>query len=442
MATQIEAARSGRITEEMKIIAQQEGLEPEKIRDRVARGTVVIFHNVNRTLRRYTAIGEGLFTKVNVNLGASTNHYDLNEELEKVRIANKYGADTIMDLTDGGDIDGARRAIIKEAWMPVGTVPIYQVYYDSVVKRKYAINFTEDDVFNVLEKHFKDGVDFVTVHTGITLELAKKAVKANRVAGIVSRGGTILAAWEVQNEKENPLYANFDYLLEMAKEYDVVLSLGDALRPGGIDDAHDELQVAELINNARLARRAIEKGVQVMIEGPGHMPLDHIEADIKLEKSLTGGVPYYVLGILPTDVAAGYDHIAGAIGGAIAAAAGADMLCYLTPAEHLSLPNPEQVKEGLIAFKIAAHVGDIIKLGERARKKDREMSIARKNLDWKKMFELTFDPERARQIYRQYKDVEAGSCTMCGDLCVYLVIKRAAKAQGQGANQAQTAVQS
>jgi phosphomethylpyrimidine synthase len=442
MATQIEAARSGRITEEMKIIAQQEGLEPEKIRDRVARGTVVIFHNVNRTLRKYTAIGEGLFTKVNVNLGASTNHYDLNEELEKVRIANKYGADTIMDLTDGGDIDGARRAIIKEAWMPVGTVPIYQVYYDSVVKRKYAINFTEDDVFNVLEKHFKDGVDFVTVHTGITLELAKKAVKANRVAGIVSRGRTILAAWEIQNEKENPLYANFDYLLEMSKEYDVVLSLGDALRPGGIDDAHDELQVAELINNARLARRAIEKGVQVMIEGPGHMPLDHIEADIKLEKSLTGGVPYYVLGILPTDVAAGYDHIAGAIGGAIAAAAGADMLCYLTPAEHLSLPNPEQVKEGLIAFKIAAHVGDIIKLGERARKKDREMSIARKNLDWKRMFELTFDPERARQIYRQYKDVEAGSCTMCGDLCVYLVIKRAAKAQGQGANQAQTAVQS
>ncbi|MGC9105472.1 MAG: phosphomethylpyrimidine synthase ThiC [Thermoprotei archaeon] len=442
MATQIEAARSGRITEEMRIIAQQEGLEPEKIRDRVARGTVVIFHNVNRTLRRYTAIGEGLFTKVNVNLGASTNHYDLNEELEKVRIANKYGADTIMDLTDGGDIDGARKAIIKEAWMPVGTVPIYQVYYDSVVKRKYAINFTEDDVFNVLEKHFKDGVDFVTVHTGITLDLAKKAVKANRVAGIVSRGGTILAAWEIQNEKENPLYANFDYLLEMAKEYDVVLSLGDALRPGGIDDAHDELQVAELVNNARLARRAIEKGVQVMIEGPGHMPLDHIEADIKLEKSLTGGVPYYVLGILPTDVAAGYDHIAGAIGGAIAAAAGADMLCYLTPAEHLSLPNPEQVKEGLIAFKIAAHVGDIIKLGERARKKDREMSIARKNLDWKRMFELTFDPERARQIYRQYKDVEAGSCTMCGDLCVYLVIKRAAKAQGQGANQTQTAVQS
>ena len=425
MPTQIDAARSGRITEEMKIIAEQEGVEPEKIRDRVARGTVVIFHNVNRTLRRYTAIGEGLFTKVNVNLGASTNHYNVNEELEKVRIANKYGADTIMDLTDGGDIDSMRRLVLKEAWMPVGTVPIYQVYYDSVVKNKYAISFTEDDVFRVLEKHFKDGVDFVTVHTGITLELAKKAANANRVAGIVSRGGTILAAWEIYNEKENPLYANFDYLLEMAREYDVVLSLGDALRPGGIDDAHDELQVAELVNNARLARRAIEKGVQVMIEGPGHMPLDHIEADIKMEKALTGGVPYYVLGILPTDIAAGYDHIAGAIGGAIAAAAGADMLCYLTPAEHLSLPNPEQVKEGLIAFKIAAHAGDIIKLGERARKKDREMSIARKNLDWKKMFELTFDPENARRIYHQYKNVEAGSCTMCGDLCVYLVIKRA-----------------
>lgn len=439
MGTQITEARSGNVTEEMKIIAKIEGETPEKIRDRVAKGRVVIFKNVARqNLERYTAIGEGLFTKVNVNIGASTDHYDENEELEKVEIANKYGADTIMDLTDGGDIDGMRRKVLAKAKMPVGTVPIYQVYYEMVTKRKYAIDFTEDDIFNVIEKHFKDGVDFVTVHTGVTLDLVKKAVEHKRVAGIVSRGGTILAAWELYNEKENPLYANFDYLLELAKEYDVVLSLGDALRPGGIDDAHDELHVGELLVNARLAKRAIEKGVQVMIEGPGHMPLDQIEMDIKLEKQLTGGVPYYVLGILPTDIAAGYDHIAGAIGGALAAAYGADMLCYLTPAEHLSLPTPEQVKEGLIAFKIAAHVGDIIKLGEKARRLDTEMSKARASLNWQKMFSLTFDEDRARRIYRQYKKFEAGSCTMCGDLCVYLVLPRALNKKKYASQKAST----
>ncbi len=423
--TQITEARSGNVTDEMRIIAKVEDEDPNKIRDRVAKGKVVILKNVVRKLERYTALGEGLSTKVNVNIGASTDHYDVEEEMKKVEIANKYGADAIMDLTDGGDIDYMRRLVLKRAMMPVGTVPIYQVYYEMVAKRKYVIDFTEDDLFNVIEKHFRDGVDFVTVHTGITLELAKRATEMKRTAGVVSRGGTIMAAWSIYNDKENPLYANFDYLLELAKEYDVTLSLGDALRPGGIDDAHDELQVGELLVNARLAKRAIERGVQVMIEGPGHMPLDHIAMDVKLEKELTGGVPYYVLGILPTDVAAGYDHIAGAIGGAIAAMSGADMLCYLTPAEHLSLPNPEQVKEGLIAFKIAAHAGDVVKLGEKARKKDTEMSRARASLNWGKMFELTFDKERATKIYSQYKNFVGGSCSMCGDLCVYLVLPRA-----------------
>ncbi|MCI2413807.1 MAG: phosphomethylpyrimidine synthase ThiC [Candidatus Aramenus sp.] len=423
--TQITEARSGNVTEEMKIIAKVEDEDPNKIRDKVAKGKAVILKNVARKLERYTALGEGLSTKVNVNIGASTDHYDVEEEMKKVEIANKYGADAIMDLTDGGDIDYMRSLVLKRAMMPVGTVPIYQVYYEMVAKRKYVIDFTEDDLFNVIEKHFRDGVDFVTVHTGITFELAKKAAEIKRTAGVVSRGGTIMAAWSIYNDKENPLYSNFDYLLELAKEYDVTLSLGDALRPGGIDDAHDELQVGELLVNARLAKRAIERGVQVMIEGPGHMPLDHIAMDVKLEKELTGGVPYYVLGILPTDVAAGYDHIAGAIGGAIAAMSGADMLCYLTPAEHLSLPNPEQVKEGLIAFKIAAHAGDVVKLGEKARRKDTEMSRARASLNWGKMFELTFDKERAIKIYSQYKNFTGGSCTMCGDLCVYLVLPRA-----------------
>ncbi|NON63650.1 phosphomethylpyrimidine synthase ThiC [Acidianus sp. RZ1] len=430
MGTQIQQAREGSITEEMKIISKIEGVEPEKIRDRVAKGKVVIFKNINRdNISRYTAIGEGLTTKVNVNIGASTDHYILEEEMKKVEIANTFGADTIMDLTDGGNIDLMRREVLKKAIMPVGTVPIYQVYYEMVAKRKYVIDFTEDDFFNVIERHFKDGVDFVTVHTGITLELAKRIGKVKRLAGVVSRGGTILAAWEIYNEKENPLYSNFDYLLEIAREYDVVLSLGDALRPGGTGDAHDELQVGELMINARLAKKSLEQGVQVMIEGPGHMPLDQIDMDVKLEKELTGGIPYYVLGILPTDIAAGYDHIAGAIGGAVASASGADMLCYLTPAEHLSLPNPDQVKEGLIAFKIAAHIGDMVKLGNKIREEDNKMSIARGSLDWKSMFSYTFDKDRAKEIYRQYKGFEAGSCTMCGDLCVYLVLPRALRAK-------------
>ncbi|MEL9969903.1 MAG: phosphomethylpyrimidine synthase ThiC [Metallosphaera sp.] len=430
--TQIQSAKNGNVTEEMRKVADAEGVSPEKIRNGVASGRIVILKNVNRELMRLTALGEGLFTKVNVNLGASTDHYNEEEEMRKVQIANEYGADSIMDLTDGGDIDGMRRKVLRKAEMPVGTVPIYQVYYEMVSKRKYVVNFTEDDIFNVIRTQLKDGVDFITVHTGITLELAKRLNERKRVAGVVSRGGTVMAAWSLYNEKENPLYSEFDYLLEIAKEFDITLSLGDALRPGGIPDAHDEFQIAELINNARLARKANEAGVQVMIEGPGHMPLDQIEMDIKLEKELTNGKPYYVLGILPTDVAAGYDHIAGAIGGALAASKGADMLCYLTPSEHLSLPNPEQVKEGLIAFKIAAHVGDIVKLGDRARKADEEMSSARSSLNWSKMFSLTFDKERAIKIYTQYKERPMGSCTMCGDLCVYLVLPRVTKIKERG----------
>ncbi len=426
MTTQIQLARDGQISEEMKLVAEREGIDPVFLREKVASGKAVIFRNVARNnISRYVGIGEGLSTKVNVNIGASTDHYNVEEEMKKVMIANDYGADTIMDLTDGGDIDYMRRMVLSKAIMPVGTVPIYQVYYEMVARKKYVIDFTEDDIFRVIEKQFKDGVDYVTVHTGVTLELAKRIPKVKRLAGVVSRGGTVMAAWSLYNEKENPLYSNFDYLLELAKEYDVTLSLGDALRPGGTADSHDELHVGELMVNSRLARKSIEKGVQVMIEGPGHMPLDQIEMDVKLEKELSGGVPYYVLGILVTDIAAGYDHIAGAIGGAMAASAGADMLCYLTPAEHLSLPTPEQVKEGLLAFRIAAHAGDMVKLGGKAREVDNRMSKARGSLDWKTMFSLSLDPGRARSIYRQYKNMEAGSCTMCGDLCVYLVLPRA-----------------
>lgn len=404
-------------------VAKAEGLPPEKLRDRVAQGKAVILKNVKRVQRRMTGLGEGLRTKVNVNIGASSHHFDLEEEIRKVELSNKYGADSLMDLTDGGDIKGVRAEVLKRSDVPVGTVPVYEVYAKSIGARKYAVDFTEDDLFRTIREQLEEGVDFITVHTGITLELVRKYQKVGRTAGIVSRGGTILASWMLTTGRENPLYREFDYILEMASEFDVTLSLGDALRPGSVLDAHDQFQVSELVNNSNLARRAVEAGVQVMLEGPGHVPLDRIESDVKLEKSLTGGKPYYVLGMLPIDTGAGYDHIAGAIGGAMAAAAGADMLCYLTPAEHLSLPTPEQVKDGLIAFKIAARAGDLVKYGNYDG--EREMSLARASLDWSTMFRMSPDPERASAIFNQYRrGPEVGPCTMCGDMCVYVVIKR------------------
>lgn len=420
----MEEARRGKITEEMKIVAEVEDLTPEKIRQGIAQGRIIIPKNVRRDIK-IIGIGEGLTTKVNVNVGTSTTHADLNLEIEKTKVALQYGTDTIMDLSTGGNLDQIRRKLLEIAKIPFGTVPIYQAGIIAVEKHGALIHMDEDIIFNTIEKHFKDGVDFITVHTGITKELAEKLVKSNRIAGIVSRGGTILAAWMLYNNKENPLYENYDYLLELAEEYDATLSLGDALRPGSILDAHDTLQISELINNARLTERAWNRNVQVMIEGPGHMTLDKVAVDVRLEKSLTNGAPYYVLGPLVTDTALGYDHIASAIGAAIAAAEGADLICYLTPAEHLSLPDVNQVKEGLIASKIAAHAGDLIKLGEKARKMDLEVSKARANLDWSKMISLSLDPERSMRIRRQFGTPT--SCTMCGSLCVYLILEKYAK---------------
>ncbi|MEM2305782.1 MAG: phosphomethylpyrimidine synthase ThiC, partial [Candidatus Methanomethylicia archaeon] len=324
----------------------------------------------------------------------------------------------------GGDLKYIRREILKILDVPFGTVPIYQAYMESVRKHHSGIDMSEDDVFRVLEEHYRDGVDFVTVHVGLTRELAEKTVKIGRRTGIVSRGGAILAAWMLHNEQENPLYKNYDYLLELSAQYDVVLSLGDALRPGSIMDSHDYPQVAEMINVSQLVKRAWEKGVQVMVEGPGHLPINQIAANVRLEKSLCHGAPYYVLGPLVTDIAAGYDHIAAAIGAALAAAEGADLICYLTPAEHLSLPTPEDVKDGLIAAKIAAHAGDIVKLGEKALRIDIEMSSARAKLDWETMYKLSPDPQLARDKHKKFKEVDVGPCTMCGDMCVYVILNR------------------
>jgi len=416
------SARSGSIPDELLVVAKSEGISVEKLRERLATGRIIVLRNTKRDLIRIVGVGEGLSTKVNVNVGTSSSVVDIEMEKEKVRIAVKYGADSIMDLSIGGDIRRIRRIIMMEANdLPVGTVPTYQAYIEGV--KRYGISIPEDFFVKIVEEHLKDGVDFMTIHAAITRDLAKKVLKSERIEKIVSRGGSLLAAWMLETDNENPFYKNWDYLLELFAEYDAVISLGDSLRPGALPDALDYFHIAELMNNARLVQVAREKGVQVMVEGPGHMPLDKIKVDIKLMKSLTNGAPYYVLGPLVTDIAAGYDHIAMAIGAAIAAAEGADFLCYLTPAEHLSLPTPEQVKEGLIAAKIAAHAGDIVKFGDKALKLDIEMSRSRAKLNWDKMLKLALDPEKAKSIHYQFGK-KTPSCDMCGSLCAFLVLSR------------------
>jgi phosphomethylpyrimidine synthase len=349
---------------------------------------------------------------------------DVEEEAEKARVAVKYGADTIMDLSDGGDLDQIRKRLLKEAPIQFGYVPIYQAYNHAVNKYKNPVEMSEDDFLNAFEKAAKDGVDYTTIHSGITKELAERVLKVERHGGIVSKGGTITAAWMLRHGKENPYYQHFDYLCEIAKEYDVTFSLGDALRPGSILDSHDELQIAEMVNVARLAKEARENDIQVMIEGPGHVPLDQVAANVRLANSMFNNIPYYVLGPLVTDIAAGYDHIASAIGAAIAASEGVDLLCYLTPSEHLALPTPEEVKEGLIAYRIAAHAGDLVKIRDKAIRWDKEMTEARRRLNWSKQLSLAIDPEKAKTIHAREGQIEGENvpCTMCGSACVYIIL--------------------
>jgi phosphomethylpyrimidine synthase len=372
---------------------------------------------------RLVAIGEGLTTKVNVNVGTSGVFADPNLEVEKTGIAVKYGTDTIMDLSTGGDLDDIRRRLIDASdGTPFGTVPTYQAWIYGVKKYGSVASIPRDWFLEVVESHLRDGVDFMTIHAAITRDLGLKVLRSKRLMPIVSRGGAMITAWMAETGQENPYYSQWDHLLELFREYDAVISLGDALRPGCTADTHDEFQLGELIMSAKLAKSAIEKGVQVMIEGPGHMTLDKIIADVKIMKRLSDGVPYYVLGPLVTDLAIGYDHIASAIGAAIATAAGADLICYLTPAEHLGLPTPEQVKEGLIAAKIAAHAGDLVKLGGKAALRDVYMSIARARLDWDTQVKYSLDPERAIEIRDQFGGAALKSCTMCGQYCVFLIL--------------------
>lgn len=427
MSTQMSHARRGQATDEMVYISKEEGINLETLIHSMAKGSIIIPRNLARKQKtvRYVGIGNSLKTKVNVNIGTSTLHQNLDEEVSKARVAVNHGADTIMDLSDGGDLDLIREKLLEEAKITFGSVPIYQAYAHGVQKYKNPLNITEDDFLNAFEKNAKDGVDYTTIHSGITKELAKRVLEVKRHGGIVSKGGTITAAWMLKYDMENPYFKHFDYLCEIAKEYDITFSLGDALRPGSVLDSHDELQVEEMLNVSRLTKIAHRQDIQVMVEGPGHVPLNEVPANVRLAKSLIGNVPYYVLGPLVTDIAAGYDHIASAIGAAVSAAEGVDLLCYLTPAEHLGLPTAEEVKEGLIAYRIAAHAGDLVKLREKAIDWDRQITEARRTLNWEKQIALSIDPEQAARIhYRQQGQLDGNNvpCTMCGGACVYIML--------------------
>ena len=421
--TQLEDARQGKITEAMKLVAKEENVSAEKIRELVSCGFVVIPKNKSREFD-VKGIGRGLKTKVNANIGTSPSHFDIDEEVKKLAVAIEAGADAVMDLSTGGDLALILNKIIEKSSVMVGTVPIYKSAGRLFAAGKETADLTSDDIFADIEEHAKAGVDFVTVHCGITKNTLKVLGNCDRLIGIVSRGGSLMAEWISKTDKENPLYEKYDRLIEIAREFDVTLSLGDGLRPGTICDAEDRAQASELVTLGELAGRARKAGVQVMIEGPGHVPLNRIAGDMKMQKRLCDGAPYYVLGPLPTDIAPGYDHIVGAIGGAIAAANGADFLCYVTPAEHLCLPGIDDVREGVVASKIAAHIGDIEKGINGAWERNEIMSAARKKFDWETMFKFAIDPARAKARRVCSEDGKRDVCTMCGDLCAMKTYER------------------
>jgi phosphomethylpyrimidine synthase len=421
--TKLELARKGIVSPQMKHVAEKEGLETDVIMQGLAEGEIIIPANVNHTNLIPCGIGKGLRTKVNANIGTSSDFCDLNTELIKVQTAIGFGADTVMDLSTGGDIPAIRRAIISASAVPVGTVPIYQAGIEAIENRGAIVNMSVDDIFTVIREHAKDGVDFMTVHCGVTRASVARLKKQGRITDVVSRGGAFLIGWMLHNDAENPLYQFYDRLLDLALEYDFALSLGDGLRPGCLADATDRAQIEELIILGELVEHSREIGVQAMVEGPGHLPLDQIATNVQLEKSLCRGAPFYVLGPLVTDIGAGYDHITAAIGGAIAAAAGADFLCYVTPTEHLSLPNVEDVKEGVIASRIAAHAADIVKGIKGAKEWNEQMSRARRALDWETQAKLSLDTELSQQIHSKIP-AEGATCSMCGKYCAMAIIEK------------------
>jgi phosphomethylpyrimidine synthase len=419
--TQTEKARRGILSPVLRKVAAAEGMAPERLAALVGKGLVVIPFNPNHAPARPAGIGGGLATKVNVNLGTSRDFPLLANELRKVRISIDYGADALMDLSTGGDLRRIRKAILARTPMPLGTVPIYQAAVKTLDRRASIVDMTEADLFEAIESQAREGVDFMTVHAGLTLKAIERLKSQGRVADVVSRGGAFHLAWMLHHGRENPFFARFDRLLEIARRFDVTLSLGDGLRPGSILDATDRPQIEELLTLGELVKRAREAGVQVMVEGPGHVPLDQVEMNMRLEKRVCDGAPFYVLGPLVTDIAPGYDHIVSAIGGAVAAAAGADFLCYVTPAEHLGLPTDDDVREGLIASKIAAHAADIVKGVPGALERDLALARARKRLDWEAQRRLAIDPKKFAAVRKQRRS-RSKACSMCGDFCAMRIV--------------------
>lgn len=412
--TQMDAAQKGIVTREMKIVARKENIDIHELMEKMAEGKIIIPANKNHKNLDPEGIGEGLRTKINVNLGVSRDCNDMDIELKKVKEAIEMRAEAIMDLSSFGKTQEFRRKLIDMSTAMVGTVPIYDAvgFHEKELK-----DITPEQFLEVIEAHAKDGVDFLTIHCGLNRKTVNTFKKHERLTNIVSRGGSLIYTWMEFNNRENPFYEYFDNILDICAEYDVTISLGDACRPGSIRDATDGSQIEELIVLGELTKRAWEKKVQIMIEGPGHMPLNEISANVLLEKKLCSGAPFYVLGPIVTDIAPGYDHITSAIGGAVASASGADFLCYVTPAEHLRLPDVEDMKEGIIATKIAAHAGDIAKGIKGVQDWDDEMSEARRKLDWEKMFELAIDPNKAREYRESSMPELSDSCTMCGKMC-------------------------
>nr|WP_206155058.1 phosphomethylpyrimidine synthase ThiC [Clostridium muellerianum] len=412
--TQMDAAKKGIVTKEMEKVAAKENIEPSQLMELVAQGAIVIPANKNHKILDPEGVGQGLKTKINVNLGISKDCNCVDDELEKVKVALEMKAEAIMDLSCFGKTEEFRTKLVEMSPAMIGTVPMYDAvgFYDKELK-----DITEEELLGVIEKHAQNGVDFMTIHAGINRETAAVFKRNERLMNIVSRGGALIYAWMELNGKENPFYEYFDKVLDICEKYDVTISLGDACRPGAIKDSTDASQIKELMTLGELAKRAWKRNVQVMIEGPGHMSLDEIKANMQLEKKLCHNAPFYVLGPLVTDIAPGYDHITSAIGGAIAASSGADFLCYVTPAEHLRLPNLDDMKEGIIAAKIAAHAGDIAKGIKGARDLDNAMSKARRELNWEKIFDLSIDPEKARRYREESKPEDEHTCTMCGKMC-------------------------
>ncbi|MFH1996248.1 MAG: phosphomethylpyrimidine synthase ThiC [Candidatus Omnitrophota bacterium] len=415
--TQLEIAREMKISVYARLIAEREGVAAETVRESIANGRVVIPANRNRTIAKPCGIGEGLTTKVNANIGTSKDFSDLATELEKTDAAIAAGADTIMDLSTCPNSKNIRKEILARSIVPVGTVPIYETIVEGLRRNREIQDIPSEAFFETLQAQAEEGVDFFTIHAGVTKAAIETLKKHPRILDIVSRGGAILAEWIEKNNKENPFYSEFERVLSIAQKHDVTLSLGDGLRPGSIIDATDAAQVFELYTLGELQKRAVEYGVQVMIEGPGHVPIHQIRSNVTLQKSICNKAPFYVLGPLVTDIAPGYDHITGAIGGAIAASAGADFLCYVTPSEHVRLPSVEDVHEGVIASKIAAHAADISKGIKGAVERDRQISLARKARDWRKQFSLALDPEKPKKLRALSEPRDQEVCTMCSEFC-------------------------